>query len=249
MERSAVVFLFFSWACIGRIYAYPTAAQINQQDLCVDIMFILDESEVLYPSEEFHGEWDHAWNEMKDYIISMVDKYPIGQQHTRFAVIGFSTIGVPQLRFEESTNAEDLKTKIRNIEVLCKNPALSARNTSDGYEKAYAEFLSSSRNNVPKYAIFVTVYAADKATEDQVLVSASKLRDLNVYLYMVPMIDFKYDGVFRKEVADTHARFGDQRSVVLELNNYDRLQNSSLTDLVQTRTRSESQCGKERRVA
>jgi len=243
-----VVFLFFSWACIGRMYAYPTAAQINQQDLCADIMFILEESEMLYG--EYDEEWGtHAWDTMKDYMISMVDKFPIGQQHTRFAVVGFGTIGVSQLRFEESTNAEDLKTKIKNIEVLCKNPSNCARNTSDGYEKAYAEFLSSSRNNVPKYAIFVEVYASDQTTEDQVLVSASKLRDLNVYLYMVPMIDFKYDVVFRKEIDDTHARFGDQHSVVLELNNYDYLQNSTLTEMVQARTQSESQCGKERRIA
>jgi len=247
MERSAIVFLFFAWASIGRIYAYPTAAQINQKDLCVDIMFILGEDEALLPKK--WDEWGHAWDTMKDYMISMVDKFPIGQQHTRFAVVGFGTIGVTQLRFEESTNADDLKAKIKNIKLISMDPGLGARNTSDGYEKAYAEFLSSSRNNVPKYAIFVAVYAADIATEVQVLVSASKLRDLNVYLYLVPMIDFKYDVVFQKEVADTHARFGDQRSVVLELKNYEHLQNSTLTDLVQARTRSESQCGKERRVA
>jgi len=199
--------------------------------------------------EQLNTEWEYGWRMMKAYMVSMVDKYPIGQQHTRFAVVGFGTIGVTQLRFSESTNADDLKNKINAIELISLNSSLGARNTSDGYLKAYQEFASSSRSNVPKYAIFVALYAADKATEEQVVDNALLLQQLNVYLWLVPMIDFKYDEFFQKEIADTNSHYGVQFSAVIEVNNYEHLFNSSLTNLVQTKTVAESQCGKERCVA
>jgi len=215
---------------------FSNALPFASKDPCVDIIFLVDESRVL-----LQDKWIDSFSQMKDFIKSTADKFTIGLNKTRIAVVGFGSYAELQVGLYSETKQDFEKYVDDMILISEEDPEFGARNIADAFDITYTLISNNERNpKTPIYAVLVTVYSDDQNTEDVVSKSAAKLQQFNVELSLVAMTDFNYDDYFKHEIQSILNSF--KVSKLYELKNYSELENSTLNQDLRNEAEKESNC-------
>lgn len=102
-------------------------------------------------------------------------------------------------------------------------------------------------HNVSPNFEFPANFRDDQNPESAVIAAATKLQQLQVSLYLVPMIDYQWDQWFQSEIYGIQHAYKD--SILYTLENYDDLATSSLAPDILARSNEESICAKPRCTA
>ena len=79
-----------------------------------DIAIILDHTtSVVNPAR---GGWEN-WNLILDFVVKLVEAFPIGPSMTRVGIVGFGTDAWLDFGFNAYNNSRTMRTAVRNLEI------------------------------------------------------------------------------------------------------------------------------------